>query len=178
MDAEIILGLVARWLHILAAITAVGGTIFARCVVVPTLDELPADSRAALHAALRRRWSGIVAVAIGFLILSGLYNIGIASVHFQLPRWYMPLFVVKFLLAFGIFAIASLLAGTTPAAEQMRRRLRLWLNLNIALAVAVVGISGVLRLAEKVPKSVGDPVPARGQMLRPAERFAARASLD
>jgi hypothetical protein len=162
MDGEFLLGLVARWLHILAAITAVGGTIFARAVVFPTLDGLPADERSGLHAALRARWSIIVAAAIGFLIISGLYNIGVTSIHFRLPRWYMPLFGAKFLMALVIFAVASLLSGKTPAADNFRKNARFWLNLNIALAVCVVCISGVLRTAERIPKE--SPAPARHQV--------------
>jgi uncharacterized membrane protein len=161
MDAEFYLGLVARWLHILAAITAVGGTIFARAVVVPTLDGLPAEERSRLHAAFRARWSIIVAAAIGFLIISGLYNIGMTSVRFRLPRWYMPVFGIKFLLALVIFAVASLLSGRTPAAEKLRKHATFWLNLNIVLAVAVVCLSGVLRSAERVPKQPADPIVQR-----------------
>lgn len=167
MDLDLLVSLVLRWLHILAAITAVGGTIFARFVVVPTLEDLPADLRGSLHAAMRHRWSTIVAAAIGFLIVSGLYNIGVTSIRFQLPRWYMGVFVVKFFLALVIFAVASLLAGKTSAAERMRRNIRFWLNLNIALAVAVVCLSGILRTAEKTPKE------------RPAAGLVSRlASLD
>ena len=139
-------------MHLLAAITAVGGTIFARAVVVPSLEGLPTDQRVALHAAMRARWSKIVATAIGFLLISGLYNIGVTSIEFHLPRWYMPVFIVKFLAAMIIFAVASLLTGKTPAADRLRQNLRFWLNVNIALAVLVVLLSGVLRTAEKVPK--------------------------
>jgi uncharacterized membrane protein len=152
MDVEFLVSLVARWLHVLAAITAVGGTIFARAVVLPSLEMLPGESRAAVHAAMRQRWSRIVAAAIGFLLLSGLYNIGLTSIRYQLPRWYMPLFVVKFLMALIIFMVASLLVGKTPAADRVRRNARRWMNLNIVLAVAVVCLSGVLRTAERVPK--------------------------
>jgi uncharacterized membrane protein len=152
MEPEVLLGLVFRWLHILAAITAVGGTLFARAVVVPTLDVLPADQKKALHAAMRVRWSKIVAAAIGFLIISGLYNIGVMSMYYTLPLWYMPVFLVKFLLAFVIFGVASFVTGKTSVADKMRQNLRFWLNLNIALAVAVVCLSGVLRTADKVPK--------------------------
>ncbi len=165
MDAEFYLGLVARWLHILAAITAVGGTIFARAVVFPVLSGLPAEERSRLHAAFRARWSMIVAAAIGFLILSGLYNIGMTSIRFRLPRWYMPVFGIKFLLAMIIFAVASLLSGHTPAAEKLRKNATFWLNLNIVLAVAVVCLSGILRTAERIPKQPADSVvqPSRGE---------------
>ena len=40
MEPMDILELVFRWLHILAAITAVGGTIFARFVVLPPVERL------------------------------------------------------------------------------------------------------------------------------------------
>jgi uncharacterized membrane protein len=152
MDVDFLVSLLARWLHILAAITAVGGTIFARAVVLPSLETLPGESRTALHAAMRERWSRIVSAAIGFLLLSGLYNIGLISIRYQLPRWYMPLFVLKFLMALVIFMVASFLVGKTAAAERVRRNARFWMNLNIVLAVAVVCLSGVLRTAERVPK--------------------------
>ena len=153
MEAVDILNLLSRWAHILAAITAVGGTIFARFVVVPTLDPLDPGSRAELHSAMRARWSKIVAIAIAFLLLSGLYNIAIISMDYRLPRWYHPVFGVKFLLAFAIFLIASLLTGRSNAAENVRQHMRFWLNLNIVLAVLVVCLSGVLRTADKVPKN-------------------------
>ena len=172
MDVEFVLGLVARWLHLLAAITAVGGTIFARAVVFPTLDGLPVDDREALHAAMRARWSVIVAAAIGFLLLSGLYNIGVTSVRFRLPGWYMGVFGVKFVLALIIFTVASLLTGKTAAADEMRKNARFWLNLNIVLAVAVVCLSGVLRTAEKTPKQ-----PVGTSVERASHRFALKSAL-
>jgi uncharacterized membrane protein len=153
LDLPFILALVSRWLHILAAITAVGGTVFARIVVVPALDPLPADQRAALHAAMRARWSKIVAAAIAFLLVSGFYNFITVAVQYQVPRWYHMVFGIKFLAALVIFAVASLLAGKSPAGEALRANPRPWLNLNIALAVVVVCLSGVLRTAERVPKS-------------------------
>jgi uncharacterized membrane protein len=160
MSAEDIVNLVSRWLHILTAITAVGGTIFARAVVFPTLEGLPSEQRGALHAAMRVRWSKIVAAAILFLLLSGLYNVAVTTIRFTLPRWYHPLFGVKFMLALVIFMVASLLTGKTTAAEEMRKHAKFWLNLNIVLAVLVVGISGVLRTAQKTPKHQPDSAPA------------------
>ncbi|MBI3839671.1 MAG: hypothetical protein HY288_17255 [Planctomycetia bacterium] len=163
MDTGELLSLVFRWLHILAAITAVGGTIFARAVVFPALDDLPSEQRSALHAAMRARWSKIVAAAIGFLLISGLYNVGVTTLYYTLPRWYHPVFGVKFLLACVVFMVASLLIGRTAAAEQIRRNARFWLNLNIILAVLVVCLSGILRTAEKSPREEATPVPASRQ---------------
>ena len=163
MDTQTILGLVFRWLHILAAMTAVGGAIFARFVVFPVLAPLPSEDRASLHAAMRARWSKIVAAAIAFLLVSGLYNFMMIAIEYRLPRWYHPLFGARFLLALAIFAIASLLAGKSPASEALRRNAEAWLNLNIVLAVLVVCFSGVLRTAEKVPKEAPTAAPASQQ---------------
>lgn len=174
MDWSYFLGLVFRWLHMLAAIAAVGGSLFARFVVLPVLAPLPEAERSALHAALRARFAKIVAASIAFLLVSGLYNFLVLVAHYELPRWYHPLFGVKFLLAFAIFAIASLLVGSSPAAEALRKNARTWMNVNLALAVLVVCISGVLRTAERVPKQR----PAAGPAAATATGFASSRAVD
>jgi len=160
IDWPFLVGLLFRWFHILAAITAVGGTVFARFVVFPALDPLPPEQRGALHAAMRRRWSKIVAGAIAFLIVSGLFNFMTLISQYQLPRWYHPVFGVKFLLAMVIFGVASLLVGSSPASDTVRRNARMWLNLNIVLAILVVCLSGVLRTATRIPKEKAPSPPA------------------
>lgn len=154
------LGAAVRWIHILSAITAVGGTIFVRFVLLPSVGQLPDDVRKSLHELVRSRWSKIVAAAIGLLLLSGLYNIGAASMQYHLPGFYMPLFLVKLLLAFAIFFVASALTGKSAGFEPIRRNARFWLTLNVAMAVVLVCISGVLRMAEKTPKTSAGPTPA------------------
>ncbi len=170
MEAAFILALIARWLHILAAITAVGGTIFARLVVVPSLETLPAEQRGALHAVMRARWSKVVAGAIGFLLISGLYNFINTVALYRLPKWYHPVFGVKFLLALAVFMIASFLSGKTSVAEAMRRKLTFWLNVNILLAVLIVCLSGILRTAERIPKDQAPPAPAASENPGNAEK--------
>jgi uncharacterized membrane protein len=160
METRFALDLVLRWIHVLAAITAVGGAVFARFVVFPSLASLPEQDRDALHAVMRARWSKIIAAAIAFLLVSGLYNFMAIAMRYELPRWYHPLFGIKFLLALAVFAIASLLAGKSPAAVALRGNARAWLNLNIVLAVLVVCLSGVLRTADKTPKPAREAAPA------------------
>jgi hypothetical protein len=86
-------------------------------------------------------------------------------------------FGIKFLLALAIFALASLLAGRTAAAEALRKNARMWLNLNILLAVLVVCLSGVLRTAARTPKEAA-PAPAADQAAVENQAFAAQAPLD
>jgi uncharacterized membrane protein len=147
--------LVSRWLHLLAAIAAVGGTIFIRLALQPTLATLPDDQRRSLHEALRARWSKVIMAAIFFLLVSGLFNFfainsalknGTEAMQAMRPL-YHALFGVKFTLALGIFFIASALVGRSSAFDKMRANAKFWATMNIALAVALVCVSGYMRLS-------------------------------
>lgn len=145
--------LVLRWFHILAGMTAVGGMIFLRCVLVPSVGAISSESFQSLHGQMRPRWSKIVAAAVGTLLVTGLVNYFINRDLYQLPKWYHALWGVKFLIALVIFFISSVLAGKTALADKFRANVRFWLNLNIFLAVVVVCMSGVLKVAPHVPKA-------------------------
>jgi uncharacterized membrane protein len=147
------LDVVLRWMHILAAVTAGGATIFARLAVLPAMEEsLAAEQRRSLHAAIRTRWSKVLAAAIAFLLISGLVNFINAVRLYDLPKLYHPLFGVKFLLALAVFFIASVLSGRSALADRFRQNARKWLTVNAVLVVLIVLISGVLRTAEKTKK--------------------------
>lgn len=152
-----ILGLLFRWMHILAAIAAVGGTIFIRLALMPSLSVLADESRKALHEAIRSRWSKMVMAGIAVLLASGLYNFVVTFRTYYLPGYYVPLFGVKVVLALTIFFIASALVGRSPALEGIRRNARFWVTLNMTLAIVLVCISGVLRMAKKTEKPAKTP---------------------
>jgi uncharacterized membrane protein len=152
--------LVLRWLHILSGMTAVGGMIFLRAVLVPSRDAISESDYRALHDQMRPRWSKVVALAIATLLVSGLVNFVITVKLYDLPKWYHPVWGVKFLLAMVIFFISSILAGKTALADKFRQKIRFWLNVNIFLAVIVVCLSGVLRFANKVPKAASNSAAA------------------
>jgi uncharacterized membrane protein len=156
------LGLVFRWMHILAAITAVGGTVFMRLALLPAMAELPEESRTRLHEAIRSRWSTAIMWSIGFLLLSGVYNIIHVERTYEINRIpaYRMLFTAKLVLALGVFFLASALTGRGKATERIRQDRRLWLTVNLVLALTVVALSGVLRMTEKPRKplkAVGEP---------------------
>ncbi len=144
MDIDFV-SVLFRWMHILPAIIAVGGTIFMRAALVPALGELPEAQRKAFHEAIRSRWSVWVMGCITFLLISGFVNFFTLNAKYQFPKLYHPLFGIKVLLALAIFAIASILSGRSSTAQRVRQNPRPWLNLNIALAVLLVCISGVMR---------------------------------
>ena len=143
-------GILFRWLHILAAIVAIGGMVFCRLALMPALRTLDSEQRQQIHEAIRVRWSKVVAGSIGLLLISGLYNIFAtikAPYYKQLPEYYMYAFAVKFMLAFGIFFIASALSGRGKATEKIRQNGGFWLTVNLLLALLLVCISGVLRMS-------------------------------
>ena len=157
------IAIVSRWAHILAAITAVGGTIFMRMALVPSVGVLPDDERKKLHEQVRSRWVKFVMAAILFLLVSGLYNFVQKNNQGLRPAYHM-LFGIKFLLAFIIFFLASALTGRSPAFANIRANARFWLSLNMTLAIIVVCISGVLRaipLKGAAPQPVQAAPPAK-----------------
>src|SRR5688572_30637351 len=140
MDLHFYLGILLRWMHILAAITAVGGTIFARLALVPSLGVLSEDARSKLHEAIRQHWARPVQMAISFLIVSGVINIIVIekSYNVSLVRYYHPVFGIKFLLALVVFFLASALTGTGKATQRFRDNRRYWLTVNMVLAIIIV----------------------------------------
>lgn len=157
------LGLTLRWFHIVAAMMAVGGTMFMRFALVPSVSVLADEQRQALHQQIRSRWAKMVAASIAFLLISGLWN----YVRFlgENKTWgdewrasyntiYQATFGVKFILAMVIFFLASALSGRTDATKRFRQNAKLWMTVNVVLALIVVALSGVLRGTHAGPTGV------------------------
>lgn len=144
---------VFRWMHILAAITAVGATIFMRQALLPAIGSLPEANRAEFHETVRSRWALYVHLSITFLLLSGAYSFFVAITGDRRPEpgLYHALFGVKFLLALAIFFIATMLVGRSEGAVRFRQRRSFWLTVNVVLALILVGISGVMRYIPRRP---------------------------
>lgn len=147
MDSDFLLKVVFRWMHILAAVVAVGGTIFLRFVLMPSADAaLTAEQHATLRERLMRRWKIVIMVCIAALLVSGVYNfIAISLVKAPHSAVYHPLFGIKFLAAMGVFFIASVLTGRAAGFAALRERRRTWLAVAAGLGILVILISGVLK---------------------------------
>jgi uncharacterized membrane protein len=160
------LGFLFRWLHILAAMAAVGGPMFIRWALLPAAESLPDEAHRALKEGIRRRWSLVVKIAIMFLLLSGSYNFFafLRASRTWGPVWqngpahlYQALFGVKFLLALAIFFLASALTGRSPAMARFRENAKFWVTVNLALGIVLVGISSRMRMMHIGPP----PTPAK-----------------
>jgi uncharacterized membrane protein len=167
-------------MHILAAITAVGATIFMRQAMLPAVEALPESDRASFHDAVRSRWALYIHLSIGFLLLSGFYSFIAIVRGYKLPEdsHYHMLFGIKFLLALAIFFIASMLVGRSEASTRFRQRRQFWLTVNVALAVVLVCISGVMRFVPRVPKE-SETAPTAMRVERNILRYSpSRITLD
>jgi hypothetical protein len=161
-----------RLLHLLAAITVVGGSVFMRFALLPAVRTITEEQRRSLHDAVRARWSRLVQLSILFLLVTGLINyvMFVQAAKTWSAEWreayssaYHMLFGVKFLMALVIFALASILTGRSPGTQRIRDNSRFWLNINLAMALAVVMISGVMRLTH-----VGPTDPSEQRTAEPA----------
>lgn len=138
--------LVSRWLHLAAAIVAVGGAAFTLLALIPSAKAtLADDAHDRLRQALRDRWARVVYVCIALLLLTGTLNFLLLAMPPKVkPVPYHPIFGVKVLAAFAVFFIASALAGKAPAFAGMRKQRAMWLTWLLVLAGLIVLLSGVL----------------------------------
>ena len=164
--------LLLRWAHVLAAIVAMGGLVFARFALVPALSEIDAATRDRIHDAIRRRWLPWVIGAITVLLVSGLANFLLFNSRVKAEGWadgfwmrqtsYHALFGAKFLLAMVAFYFASALVGRSAGTQWVRNDRAKWLSVTLGLTLAVVLLSGWMRQLHTGPnqiESVGVSMP-------------------
>jgi uncharacterized membrane protein len=146
---------VLRWAHVLAAIVAMGGLVFARFGLLPAIAPLEPEVRDAIHDRIRRAWLPWVTGAIALLLATGLANFLLFNARVKAEGWggglwmretsYHALFGAKFLLALVAFYFASALVGRGAGTQWVRNDRAKWLSVTIGLTLAVVLLSGWMR---------------------------------
>jgi hypothetical protein len=138
--------LVSRWIHLSAAILAIGGAAFMLLALLPsaksTLDD---EAHQRLREAVRKRWAPWVHTCIALLLITGATNFLILALPPRIkPMPYHAIFGVKFLMALGIFFLATALVGRSPGFATLRENSRTWLGAILLLAAIIVLLSGLL----------------------------------
>jgi uncharacterized membrane protein len=147
--------LLLRYMHILGAITLMGGTIFAYFAASPGLAEMSEGDRTKAHAAIRARWNKFVMLATLLLLVSGLANMILTPRNYDLGDMksaYSMWTGIKLVLALPIFYFAALLTGRSPLAQKIQANAKTYMALNLVLALSMVLIGGALRLIDRQPK--------------------------
>ncbi len=139
--------LVSRWIHLAAAFTAIGGVAYARIALLPSAAEvLDDDVHAKLREAVRRRWSRVVHICVGLLLLTGGVNFVLLAMPPKVePMPYHAIFGIKFLAAMAIFFLATALAGKAPGLAKLREKSGQWMVAILLLGGLIVLLSGVLQ---------------------------------
>ncbi|MDP7277478.1 MAG: hypothetical protein QF363_18520 [Planctomycetaceae bacterium] len=138
---------ILRVVHIATAIVLVGGTVFLRFVLLPSVKKIPEEIQLDLRDRLANRWKWIVHGGIALLLVSGFYNylVVMRPMHTSDKRYDM--FVgIKMLLAFLLFFLASALVGRSQVLKKFRDRSSATLLVMIVVALTIVGISGYLKI--------------------------------
>jgi uncharacterized membrane protein len=101
-----ILTVIMRWLHISSMATLIGGILYGRLVVAPSIATFSADAQEEFSDKAASRFRPLVIAAMIGLILSGVFKLLSAPGHRFV---YEMLFGVKMLLALHVFAVAILI---------------------------------------------------------------------
>ena len=128
-----VLAVLMRWLHITAAVTILGGFIYARYVIAPALASLPAGDSTSFSNRAISQFRPILYTAIVTILVSGLYNYLTKSSY---PPHYHMVIGIKFLFVLHIFATSVLY--TIPNANEGNRLKRLnWLIIAGAMVLLI-----------------------------------------
>lgn len=135
------LSLIARWLHVLAAVTWIGGMLFIALVLVPVTRRLedPALRTRLVHE-LGLRFRAVGWIAIGALVATGLINVWVYPFLLGSPRfhWKVGLVVLALILsAFHDFVLGPR-AGAAGADPSLRVRASWVARVNVLVVLAVV----------------------------------------
>jgi uncharacterized membrane protein len=164
-DPHFWLLLILRYMHILGAIALMGGTIFMRFALAPTVASLDERTRQNIHEQVRSRWAKFVMIAAALLLISGIVNMLLIPMNYELSgvvnnKQYNMIVGIKLILALPIFLFASFLTGRSATAKKFQANAPLWMNVNLALALVMVLIGGYLKFAQRTPKSEAGKEPA------------------
>lgn len=145
-----------RWLHALAAVMWIGGSLFFWLVLRPALEGLPDPGvRGPLAARIAKEFQGLVQLAIGVLVLTGaLIGLDRLSQSEVVSSLYVGVLALKVALAVGMFWLALRIArrrsGSGPAPGRVSpQTVILTLGLVVYLLAEVLKIlfEGGLRAA-------------------------------
>ena len=135
-----------RFLHVLAAITWIGGMLFVALVLVPVV-RAQADPalRARLFHEVGVRFRAVGWAALLVLLATGLINLWLRPYLFTLTRFQWKLGLV--IVALGLSALHDFVLGPRAGLPGADPRLRVWASWLARVNVLVVLIVVILGLA-------------------------------
>lgn len=151
-----ILELILRWLHMFGAAGLLGGMLFMRFGLWPSLASVGAEERSRLFGAAARKFAPWIGIFAACVLLSGIYNMMTAGKYEFPGKYYNPLVGVKLLLGIAVIGLLSVICGRTANADKLRKNASMWLDLCLIVTIAIVMMGGLLRSAERKLKTTVD----------------------
>jgi uncharacterized membrane protein len=159
MSPDLLLPLIALWIHVLSAIAIIGGPIFIRFALLPAAAKvLTEEQREQLRDTINARWKHVVYLLITLFLITGIYmfayptRVGGVLVT---ERWadfsprdksiYHAIFGIKMIAAFALFFLASALTGRTKALAPIRKNGKLFTTIVIVLGIVAVLCAVIMR---------------------------------
>jgi len=105
-------------LHVICAVTLLGGALAWRVAAIPGIQLLEAGTKAKVDNAIAAAWRPVVIASVLGLLVTGVYNLMHRTV--QTKQFHM-LFGIKMLLALHVFAVSYL--ATRPNNARRSRQL-------------------------------------------------------
>ncbi len=149
MDADFLISVISRWIHVGTAIVLVGGTSFIRFVLAPSLQGQPPE----LMDSIRGRWKKFVHAGIALFILTGFFNYFKGMSTHKGDSLYHALIGTKIILAFVVFFFASVLVGRSAGTQKFRDQSAKWTGVVLLLSAIIVAMSGVVKVRDGLKKS-------------------------
>lgn len=142
------MSLAIRWLHVLAAVTWLGGMLFIALVLVPVsrrLEDADLRRRIVHETGLRFRTVGWIALAV--LVVTGLLNLWLHPMLLEWPRfhWKVGLVVLALILSVLHDFVIGPRAGAPGADPSVRVRASWVARLNVAVVVVILLLGLSLR---------------------------------
>lgn len=142
------MSLLLRWIHVLAAVTWVGGMLFIALVLVPVtrrLEDPALRTRLVHEAGVRFRTVGWI--ALGFLVLTGLGNLWLFPAFLWSPRFHAKLGLVLVALALAVIHdfVLGPRAGRPGADPALRVRASWVARVNVLVVLAILALGLALR---------------------------------
>ena len=159
---DLVLPLLARWVHIISATALVGGLIFFRFVVIPVGESsLSEEVYKDVRDKLARRFQLISHLCLLLFLISGFYNyIVVTSPLHEGQSVYHMLFGIKFTFAMAAFVIVIMVTSKRARGERMRANGRRWFLIALAVALVTVMLGGVMKMLPAAEAPGGDAEPA------------------
>ncbi len=142
------MSLLLRWIHVLAAVTWIGGMLFIALVLVPItrrLEDPALRTRLVRETGLRFRTVGWI--ALGLLVLTGLGHLWLFPVFLSSPRFHAKFGLVLVALVLSVLHdfVLGPRAGRPGAAPALRVRASWLARVNVLVALAIVALGVALR---------------------------------